>query len=176
MKDRWLKENCDPTDTIAYVGIDWTEIHRFDDGHGNGLRPRRAAAGWRYEAPMTEPPYLNKQDMLRLLKLEGILESRLYGLGFSHNNCGGFCVKAGKAHFVNLLRTLPAVYAYHEQKEQDIRAFLGKDVTILTEEIDGVSYPLTLRELRLRVEAGAQIDMFEIGGCGCFIDEGELEP
>lgn len=170
MKDRWLKENCDPSDTIAYVGIDWTEIHRFNDGHGNGLQPRGAAAGWRYEAPMTEPPYVDKPEMLRALKAEGIRAPRLYELGFSHNNCGGFCVKAGKAHFVNLLRTLPEVYAYHEQKEQDIRAFLGKDVSILTEEIDGVSYPLTLRELRLRIEGGAQIDLFEIGGCGCFID------
>src|ERR1700755_2803522 len=26
---KWLKENCDPKNTIVYVGIDWTEIHRM---------------------------------------------------------------------------------------------------------------------------------------------------
>ena len=26
----WLKENCNKADTVIYVGIDWTEIHRFD--------------------------------------------------------------------------------------------------------------------------------------------------
>jgi 3'-phosphoadenosine 5'-phosphosulfate sulfotransferase (PAPS reductase)/FAD synthetase len=43
--DRWLAKNCDPAKTTVYVGIDWTEEHRFDDREGGGLRPRRAAAG-----------------------------------------------------------------------------------------------------------------------------------
>lgn len=173
MKDRWLTENCDPADTIAYVGIDWTEMHRFDDGAGGGLRPRRAAAGWKYEAPMCEPPYMDKQDMLRALKACGIKAPRLYDMGFSHNNCGGFCCKAGQGHFANLYRQLPETYAYHEQKEQDIIAYLEKPVSMLTEQIDGISYPLTLKTLRERIDADGQIDMYEIGGCGCFIDEPE---
>jgi hypothetical protein len=25
----WINENCDPADTVIYVGIDWTETHRL---------------------------------------------------------------------------------------------------------------------------------------------------
>ena len=49
-----------------------------------------------------------------------------------------------------------------EQKEQELRAFLGKNVSILKD--------LTLKALREKIEAKGQIDMFEIGGCGCFVD------
>lgn len=165
--DRWLIENCDPANTVVYVGIDWSEEHRF-----TGLRDRRAADGWRYEAPLCEAPYISKADMMTWLKQEGIEAPRLYTLGFSHNNCGGFCVKAGQGHFANLLRTMPKRYAKHEALEQAIRVYLGKDVSILTDRSgDGEKKPMTLRELRLRIESGAQVDMFDQGGCGCFVEE-----
>ena len=70
-----------------------------------------------------------------------------------------------------LLRTMPERYRYHEGKEQEIRDTLG-DVSIMADRSgDGVKKPLTMRMFRERIEAGAQIDMFEIGGCGCFVDE-----
>ncbi len=155
MADRWLKANCDPADTVCYVGIDWTEEHRIIR-----LAPRKLP--WIYEAPMCDPPYVDKRQMLAWLKNAGIKPPRLYEMGFAHNNCGGFCVKAGQGHFANLLRTLPCRYLYHEQKEQELRAFLGKNVSILKD--------LTLKALREKIEAKGQIDMFEIGGCGCFVD------
>ncbi len=167
MADRWLRENCDPAATVVYVGIDWTEEHRY-----NGLRDRRAADGWRYEAPLCEPPYLTKADVFAWLKREGIRLPRLYELGFAHNNCGGFCVKAGQGHFANLLRAMPDRYAKHEALERAMRAYLGKDVSVLTDRRgDGKKKPLTLRDLRMRIESGAQVDAFDIGGCGCFVEE-----
>lgn len=165
--DKWFKEHCDPQDTTIYVGIDWSEVHRY-----HRLRDRRFAdGGWKYEAPMCDAPYLSKADMLQQLKAEGIRPPRLYELGFSHNNCGGFCVKAGQGHFANLLRTLPKRYAKHEGMEQAIRVYLGQDVSMMTEEREGNEYPLTLKDLRLRIEDGKQIDMLDRGGCGCFTDE-----
>jgi hypothetical protein len=165
MADRWLRENCDPLATRVYVGIDWTEAHRF-----TRLRDRRAGSGWTYEAPVTLPPYVMKTGLLRHLRESGIEPPRLYAMGFAHNNCGGFCVKAGQ-HFALLLRQMPERYAYHEQKEQEIRALLG-DVSIMTDRRgDGVKKPLTMLALRERIEAGQQPDMFDIGGCGCFVDE-----
>jgi len=105
------------------------------------------------------------------LKREGIAPPRLYAMGFAHNNCGGFCVKAGQGHFATLLRELPERYAEHEANEERIRVFLGKDVSMLTDRRgDGVKKPLTLRALRERIQSGAQIDAFEIGGCGCFTE------
>lgn len=160
LADKWLLENCDPKDTVCYVGIDWTEQHRIER-----LAPRKLP--WIYEAPMCEPPYLDKRGMLAWLKQEGIKPPRLYEMGFAHNNCGGFCVKAGQGHFANLLRTMPCRYAFHEEKEQEIRRFLGKDISIL-------KGGLTLKVLREKIESRKEIDMFEIGGCGCFIDETEV--
>jgi hypothetical protein len=56
--------------------------------------------------------------------------------------------------------------------EQGIRAYLGKDVSILTDRRgDGIKKPLTLKDFRIRVEGGAKVDQLEIGGCGCFADD-----
>ena len=166
MADQWLQDNCDPKDTVCYVGIDWTEEHRF-----TRLRDRRALDGWTYRAPLCEEPLISKKDVAIWLDLYGIKQPRLYDMGFSHNNCGGFCVKAGQGHFANLLQKLPERYAKHEAMEQAIRTYLGKDVSILTDRRgDNVKKPLTLKDLRFRIEAGEKVDKFEIGGCGCFAD------
>jgi hypothetical protein len=159
LADQWLTDNCDPADTVCYVGIDWTEQHRIER-----LAPRKLP--WIYEASMCEPPYLDKKAILAWLKKEGIKPPRLYDMGFAHNNCGGFCIKAGQGHFANLLRTMPERYAFHEDQEQQLRHHLGKDVSILK---DG----LTLRDLRAKIQSQGQIDLFEIGGCGCFTDQEE---
>lgn len=86
-------------------------------------------------------------------------------------NCGGFCVRAGQGHFVNLLKHKPQLYRYHEQREQEIREFLGKDVSILRRQKDGKKYRLTLKQLREEIESNntKDIDMMDIGGCGCFV-------
>ena len=148
-----------------YVGIDWSEIHRFDR-----LRARMADSGWTYAAPMCDPPWKQKDVMLSDLRACGIAPPRLYTLGFSHNNCGGFCIKAGKGHFANLLRTMPDRYRHHEGEEAGIRARQGEHAYILKDTAGGESTPLTLRGLRERIERGGEIDMFDIGGCGCFVD------
>ena len=52
---------------------------------------------------------------------EGLQLPRLYSMGFAHNNCGGFRIKAGRASFANLLRRMPERYARHEQQEWETR-------------------------------------------------------
>lgn len=163
--DAWLEANCIPAETVVHVGIDWSEEHRF-----TRLRDRRAAEGWQYAAPLCEAPYLTKDDLFDWLRREQIEVPRLYRLGFSHNNCGGFCIKAGQGHFVNLLRRMPERYAYHEAKEQEIRELLGPSAYFLRDWHTDPPTPLTMRELRERIEGGEEMDLFEIGGCGCFVD------
>ncbi len=171
LADRWLKSNCDPTNTVIYVGIDWSESHRFDDGKGHGLRVRRAEDGWRYEAPLTEPPYLTKREMLAHASGLGLQPSSSYADGFAHDNCRGLCCKAGQGQFAHLLRVRPDVYAEGEREENSLRDLLG-DVSMMTDRTgDGKKKPLTMTALRQRIEAGGQIDMFDIGGCGCFVDD-----
>jgi hypothetical protein len=169
MADKWLIEHCVPAETVVYVGIDWSEQHRIER-----LAARRAVDGWRYEAPMCEPPYLTKPMMLDWLKREGIAPPRLYAMGFAHNNCGGFCIKAGLGHFARLYRAMPDRYRQHERAEQDFRDYLGRqDVTVARDWATKPPKNITLRELRERIDAGQQPDMFDIGGCGCFVDDDE---
>jgi hypothetical protein len=165
--DGWIAANCDPAATTFLIGIDWSEKHRF-----TRLRARRAEHGWAYEAPLCDPPYLSTRDVFDQLRAAGIRRPRLYTLGLSHNNCGGGCIKAGQGHWVQVYHALPAVYAWWEAKEQAIRAYLGKPVSILTDRTgDGIKKPLTLADLRARIEGSGQIDMFDVGGCGCFVEE-----
>ena len=165
----WLDANCDPADTTVYVGIDWTETHRLPAIVRN-YQPFKA------EAPMTEPPLLGRADMIDACIAEGIEIPRLYRAGFQHNNCGGFCVRAGQAQMELLLREHPERYAYHEAKEQELREHLGKDVAILRDRTGGTATPLTLRAFRERVESQPELfDDLDWGGCGCFVAE-EVAP
>jgi hypothetical protein len=157
---RWIEEHCDPAETTLYLGMDWTEVHRLE-------RARLAWAPWSVEAPMSEPPYRLKTEMLADAEARGLRQPRLYELGFAHNNCGGGCVKAGQGQFAQLLAVLPERYAEWERNEEGIRQELG-NVAILRDRRGGSTKPLTLRALRQRIEAGRSIDMLEIGGCACF--------
>ena len=165
---RWMDENHRPRDTVAYIGIDWTEEHRFK-------KARKLWKPWVVEAPLCDPPLHAKSKYQSELEQRGIATPRLYAMGYPHNNCGGFCVKAGMAHFKHLAQTQPERYAYHERREQEIREELG-DVSILRdrsnsakEANDGKPAPLTLEQFRLRLIAGEEIDEFDWGGCGCAI-------
>jgi hypothetical protein len=161
---KWLKENCDPADTVIYVGIDWTETHRLPAIVRNYL-PYKA------EAPLSEPPYRDKNELIQWAKNEGLDTPRLYEMGFAHNNCGGGCVRAGQGQFKKLLETMPERFATWEAKEQHLRKVIGQDVAILNEVVNGVKKPLPLIELRKRAESSPMlIDEFDIGGCACFVD------
>jgi hypothetical protein len=162
----WTRKHRDPKTTIVYLGLDWEEEHRT-------LRTRAANPEWRVEAPMQSRPWWTKEMMLAELQRIGIRPPRLYTFGFPHNNCGGFCIKAGQAHFVHLLRTLPERYQWHEEQEQELIRDLGKDVAILRDRRGGKTKPMSLRALRLRVEAGdwgKTGEQHEWGGCGCAVD------
>lgn len=165
--DRWLEDNCDPKQTIVYVGIDWSEEHRY-----TRLAPRKAEQGWRYEAPLCHAPYMDKNQVIAWLKREGIEPPRLYKMGFPHNNCGGFCVKAGQGAFALLWKHLPERYRHHEEQERVTRQQLGFRQTILRDRRGGVTKPLSMEEFRKRLEAGESTDKFDLGGCGCAVDDG----
>lgn len=171
----WLNENCEVNNTIVYVGIDWTETHRLPAIIKN-YKPYEA------QAPLAIPyyhstakPYWDKEELIKWAQNEGLKTPRLYDLGFSHNNCGGGCVRAGQGQFKKLLEVMPERFEMWERKEQETIAHIGKDVSILTEMVAGVKKPLPLIELRRRVEAKQEVDELDIGGCGCFFQEDERE-
>lgn len=164
--DRWTREHCEPATCTLHFGLDWTECCRLQRIQAR-KEPWKCAS---YTA--TEKPLLAKPQMLEWLKREGITPPRLYGYGFPHNNCGGFCVKAGQAHFALLLRTMPERYAFHEAKENELRAALGWRQTILRDATGGKVKPITLSEFRERIEQQQTFDTFDWGGCGCALPEG----
>lgn len=161
---QWLNENCDPMNTTVYVGIDWSESHRLPAMQRNYMP-------YVVEAPLCEPPYLDKDDIFRIMTERGIKRPRLYDLGAPHANCGGFCVRQGQGGFLRLLEQQPERYAYHERREEEFRQFVGKDVAILRDRRGGTTKPLTLKALRERAQGGGEVDRDDIGGCGCFTGE-----
>lgn len=169
--ERWLRDNVDAAETTLVFGIDWTEAHRFDDGDGGGVLNRWGERGYRVRAPLCERPLLSKVDVNRWCVEEGLRLPRLTALGFAHNNCATRCGKGGQAHRAHQLRVFPDRYAADEREEEAFRAEIGKDVAMMTEVVNGEKRPLTLRALRERIEAGKQIDMFDFGGCGCFVGD-----
>lgn len=187
----WIEEHCDPRDTAVVLGIDWSEVHRY----------QRAIPRWepyKLLAPLCDESEFGKMKDAYLAELAeaGIEPPRLYAMGFPHNNCGGFCVKAGMAQFELLYRKMPERYAMHEAEEQRFREAIGKDVSILRDRskgairqymIDNPGYsdhgdevsvqdvkavPLTLRRFRERLETKepALFDQDDWGGCGCAVD------
>lgn len=165
--DAWVAKNA-PT-AIRYYGLDWVEQDRLER-----LRSRMEEKGIpreRIQAPMAEwEPLMDKPDMMVALTKMGIKVPRLYSMGFAHNNCGGFCIKSGQAQFRLLLAEMPERYAYHEKKEQELRQFLGKDVSVLRDRRGGKTKPMTLEQFRKRIQDGDEHDRHDWGGCGCAID------
>jgi hypothetical protein len=166
MADTWIKKNFKPKECILYLGIDWTEEHRRKG-------PTRSYAPYEVRFPMCEKPYLTKPEMLDILENEDLIQRpRLYKMGFAHNNCGGFCFRAGIGHFKNLLEKNRELYLFHEGKEQEMRVYLGKDVSILRRTRNGQKINLTLKDLREELERGKQLsfdELIDVGGCGCFL-------
>lgn len=164
---KWVDEHCKPGDTVV-MGIDWTEIHRYE----------RAAPRWepyKLIAPLCDPPYLSKPETIAWAESRGVKAPRLYSMGFPHNNCGGFCVKQGQAAFANLYQQMPDRYNHHAEQEQAFRERTGKDVAILRDRVGGDTKPLTLLSLKERLDAvGDQLTIGDDwGGCGCMVDSAE---
>lgn len=158
---RYLTENYDPSTTVVYLGIDWTEMHRFDNAAARW-------APWHVEAPLCEKPYRMKQEFIRDIADAGIELPRLYKMGFQHNNCGGACVKAGQGSWAILYRAMPERYEYHERQEEALSTYLGKKVTILRDRSGKKTTPMSLREFREHhLQGDGMFDAFEHGGCDC---------
>jgi len=159
----WMEARYKPSECVVYLGIDWTESHRLE-----GVR--KARPGWTIEAPLCDAPFVTKAEIIADLANHFIKPPRLYEMGFPHNNCGGFCVKAGQAQFKLLLEKMPERFAYHEAQEEQLRYSMGKDVSIMKNRRGGVTKPLTMKDLRERIQGKEPIDDHEWGGCGCAID------
>lgn len=159
--DRWIAERYTPETAIQVTGLDWSEPHRI-------AAFEAAKAPYRCWFPLDEPPYADRCQLAAKWEARGIRPPRLYEQGFTHANCGGFCVKAGQAHFALLYATNKPRYLYHADKEAQFRAEINPKATILRDRRGGETKPITLYEFAARLDAGESYDRDEWGGCGCF--------
>ena len=162
---KMVEDNYSSDETIIYMGMDWTEGHRL-------TRTAAAWDPWVVKAPMMEKPLMMKEQMMEESIKAGIDPPRLYDMGFPHNNCGGFCVKAGQAHFALLLERMPERYAEHEVEEAKFQKLIGKPVTVMRDRSGKKTTPLSMKEFRERQEQSrvGSFDDLDWGGCGCFVE------
>lgn len=152
----WVRKNAPQADLV--FGLDWTETHRIE-------RVKARWPGHRIVAPMADPPYMMKPQMIDEVRKMGIEPPRLYALGFAHNNCGGGCVRAGQAAWMHLYRVMPDRYQEWVEREALIPGH-----TFLKRMVNRRIVPLRLADLPAKFGEDPQA-AFDWGGCGCFLDD-----
>jgi len=157
---KYMREKYPNGDAILVLGIDATEAHRTKDFERNH-------APYRVDVPLCSMP-VGREEIIDVLDLINIKPPRLYDFGFSHNNCGGFCVKAGQKQASLLLKSLPDTYAWHEAEQEKTFAALGERRPTIRKQVDGTMYYLSLRDFREFLEDGGKPEMWEEGKCACF--------
>lgn len=158
--ERWRNENCEPEHSAHYIGLDWLEINRFESHC-------KASFPWHVRAPLIDR-MVEKQDCIAEAEQRGMPLPSAYAEGFAHANCAGMCVRAGKGHWGQLYRFYPKRFAYAMRREEELREFLQKDVTILKEQRHGKTVRLSLHELKARLDAKpGLLPVDDGGGCGC---------
>jgi hypothetical protein len=129
---------------ILYFGIGPHEQHRAESlrGHYNHI----GVEGVETRFPLIETDLKETNVRDRVKNLWKIQLPRMYGLNFSHANCGGRCVRGGFEHYALLFVTWPNQYKLQEEMEERFRDKFKKNVSILKKN----GGPYTLKELRER--------------------------
>jgi 3'-phosphoadenosine 5'-phosphosulfate sulfotransferase (PAPS reductase)/FAD synthetase len=163
----YIKEH--PKPLTVHLGLDWSEQHR----HAKPKEIYEKIEGVTVDFPLMWKPVPFMDYTAMIGQQWGIPIPRLYRMGFSHNNCGGRCVRAGASEWVRLLKYFPDRYKAVEEWEldQQTKDENRENRTIQKEQINNETVPISLKDLRIKNET-TQIDMFENDGdaYGCFCE------
>lgn len=157
---KYMRANYDPETTRLVIGIGADEKHRTEDFQRNH-------APFPVVAPMTELNMSN-DDIAAVCEENGFRAPELYDYDFPHNNCGGFCVKAGQKQAALLLKHKRETYLWHERKQEAVFELMGCKHPTIRKTVDGVMKYYSLREFREFLEAGGAPELYDEGGCACF--------
>jgi Phosphoadenosine phosphosulfate reductase family len=158
----WLEANCDHASTVMHIGIDWTEEHRLP-----AIRDGWNRLGWQVQFDLADADR-DKQSALDWLEAVDILPPILTRRGYPHANCKGGCVRAGMGQFAALSVDDPEAFEEWASEEEGMRQFLGReDIAILRDRRGGVTKPMTLRQLKIRVDRGEVKPDRGDGSCRC---------
>lgn len=167
MVQNYIKANYKNTWATLILGMGYSEIDRIE----------RARQNWKYiclvDSLLIKYKLYSNTAIDNLLYKYWIKTPRLYKLGFLHNNCGGFCVRAGLKQFALLLQHFPIRFKEHEDAMENTMAAIGPTAKpFLRATIDGVFQYITLKQFREYYYSGKlSISPYDIGGCGCFVDK-----
>lgn len=156
-----------PADLTLILGMGLSEEDRLE----------RARVNW-HPIPVESlliNHHISPSGVRELIEKYQLRIPRLYDAGFPHNNCGGFCVRAGLKQFATLLETNPARFALHERRMNATMEKIGPTAVPFLRQVNGgeITY-LTLTDFRKGYENGSiEVDPFDYGGCDCFVVEVE---
>lgn len=162
---RWADARDPSRLSPIVLGMDWSELDRIE----------RAVDLWhpRPVVSLVNDFGVRRPIWSHILDRYGIKRPRLYDFGYPHNNCGGFCVRAGLKQFATLLETMPDRFRWHEERQAWAMSLIGPTARpFLRWNVDKTTHYLTLRQFRELYQAGRiEVDPYDYGGCGCFVDE-----
>jgi hypothetical protein len=162
----YIAANYRPEDVTLILGMSIEEQERIERARKNWAPISVASLLIRYKMN-------SRQAQEEMLCRYGIAMPRLYGYGFPHNNCGGFCCRSGLTQFATLLKHFPDRYQWHvEQEERAFKAIGPTARPFLRHTVNGVLHYLRMSEFRDMVQSGKLTPpLYDYGGCACFVDE-----
>lgn len=155
-----------PKPLTVHIGYDFSEMHRCDP-----TRKNYEELSYSVDFPMLWKP-IEFRDYATILRNDwGIEPPRMYGMGYTHANCGGRCVKQGQGDWLRTLMNWPERYAAAEKWELDMRQNpVNAEYAILKDRTGGTMRPLTLKELRERYESGQMPKLLDLDAqSGCVV-------
>lgn len=165
LANNYVKNNYKINEVTLHFGIHWSESERLEK-----VKQRLSPYSCSSVLCNSNELFLNHSELRTYWEENAPIKvPRLYDLGFTHNNCGGFCVKAGKKQFLNLNKHFPDLFDYHANQEQELSNYLGKPYTILREQKNNKKIRLSLKELKVRTNIEDE-HFIDNNGCSCFID------
>ena len=156
----YMKKTYKPGEATIVIGIGAKEKHRTQDFQRNH-------APFDVIAPLTEMEITN-DDIAAVCEEAGFQAPELYDYDFPHNNCGGFCVKAGQKQAALLLKHKRETYLWHERKQEAVFELMDGKYPTIRKTVDGVLTYYSLKEFREFLEAGGAPEMYDEGTCACF--------
>ena len=158
----WFNAKFAVDEAQMHLGIDYSESHRLE-----GVQKRMSP--YVYRSTLAEEGKIIHKDYSEQF---GIKRPRLYDWKLGHNNCGGFCIKAGLGHYKALYEANPDRYMEFEAKEAEVYDVIGAVYPFLKKTENKVLRRLTLKQYREEFLSQGKVtpsESQEYGGCGCAV-------
>jgi len=144
----------------VHIGYDFSEQHRC-----KATRENYEGLGYVVDFPLLWKPIEFRPYPFICRADWGIEPPRMYGLGYTHANCGGRCVKQGKGDWLRTLLNFPDRYAEIEAWEESMRENpVNANYALLRSQTNGETTPMTLRQLRVEYAArmAGTVNLFDL--------------